>query len=715
MSSREVHPPNKLGIIRSFLRHVRRSQPFSSAANNPNSTQESTSTLCETSVLDETTPNEIDDNDLNVKLCENAYKFEETGLLLSDVTLRPSISPFYLPPKRAPRIMNTNVASETDSTKESHATSRNTIKIGKEQELCNASNEDKTWLRSIQTESTGIKFPMQSCTCLANIDGSAEASLLVADLVIPNNENNLPQTVIKTIQGHRIVGEHKVPAPPVALVYFYPDINTQPRIPVVALASGPNVFMYHANTPFQRFSLPCLVPNANEAEVWEILRVAMAACLNTAANDFKKIEVLVDLNIIEFCWENLNEIKRHGIDLTERSLRFLNLKDPKAKQLFISDEALSPLVIQSEISCMTVMYRNSDAADAQGMLVIGNNEKIIYIVSPPGYSIIEKFSVVSPIANIAVHGFYENEFVLGVVGKDRNLTFISRTIVQNIGYLETLAVGIVAIQTEFIIALMNKKIVSYSLIEKKFLSSKIMPSAVLAIEKMSQQMLVGYAVALENKEIFALKFGNFGRDSGCLAMIKSSGELDVRILRRHALLNELTENEVIEDTSKKSNIHLDRNEKTSSISNDIKFGVKVNGIAPSFKVTVTLANIGLIDSFRIYLTFCADPNIYQIEFPAFELGLSKGQKIERETLIHLISQETSGIFVPQKTYPLTNVNANTHNFCGHHVFLSGKLSPAAGESFLKKLIHATAERRLVIESPDDVHEEFIAEENEAFE
>ncbi|KAJ3414966.1 PsbP domain-containing protein 3, chloroplastic [Chytridiales sp. JEL 0842] len=69
----------------------------------------------------------------------------------------------------------------------------------------------------------------------------------------------------------------------------------------------------------------------------------------------------------------------------------------------------------------------------------------------------------------------------------------------------------------------------------------------------------------------------------------------------------------------------------------------------------------------------------------------------------------------KKTNSIAKLYADADNWRTNHVFLTRKPSPAAGRTFLKRLIRATAAgETLPIESSDDVHGEFTVEEDEEF-
>jgi Bardet-Biedl syndrome 1 protein len=53
----------------------------------------------------------------------------------------------------------------------------------------------------------------------------------------------------------------------VALTSFLPDA-TPPRVPVLAVAVGPHVFMFRSLKPFYKFTLPLVPACAEEERIW---------------------------------------------------------------------------------------------------------------------------------------------------------------------------------------------------------------------------------------------------------------------------------------------------------------------------------------------------------------------------------------------------------------------------------------------------------------
>ncbi|KAI9340552.1 ciliary BBSome complex subunit 1-domain-containing protein [Obelidium mucronatum] len=525
--------------------------------------------------------------------------------------------------------------------------------------------DDKLWLPGLQIESTGILTPLNSCMALVCIDGSSECNLVVADTCNNLSDTRHPiQTSLKTFRGHHLLNEHKVPAIPVSLIHFYPDAETTPRIPVIALGSGADVYMYHAHTPFQRFTLPFIRPNSEEYEIWQDLSTAAESVLVSVAeflNPGKEAGGFVDEAIVEYSCSRLNDLRASGVQLAQRSLDLLSFASARERQQFVSDEATSPLLTQAEISCMGVLNRNSESYDAQGMIVIGTEEGMLYIVSPPGYSIIETFKLHHAISQISILGSYERGFAIAVICRDGGFYIISR-------YSSRYFKGTFDFKLRF-------------------------QSPITCIQELRdhEKGFTGFAVALSNREnpIYALRFGKFGRDGGSLVMIGSQGELDIRILRRHCDLNTAPEvnqsqnrhsfdgsntPEPVEQPlpiARKTRLYLEtiKNErenakaiyenlqhdlmrlrllaaKTSFSLNQnnanpvsqktmLKVDCHIKGMGPTWRIYVTVTNTGDGDSPPTLLMITADPELYRIEYGGIEIPpLSPRHSTNRSTFLH---------------------------------------------------------------------------------
>ena len=95
--------------------------------------------------------------------------------------------------------------------------------------------------------------------CLADVDGKGEGSLVVADAT----------GKLRVFSGVRQRSEHPIASQgePCAVTSFYAD-DRLPRVPAVAVAAGPHVYVYRSLRPFVRFTAPAIDIDKKEIDVW---------------------------------------------------------------------------------------------------------------------------------------------------------------------------------------------------------------------------------------------------------------------------------------------------------------------------------------------------------------------------------------------------------------------------------------------------------------
>lgn len=88
-----------------------------------------------------------------------------------------------------------------------------------------------------------------SCVALADLSGDGESRLVVGDLGGPAGMK------LKVYRGTALLSESSLLDLPAGLVAFFMDLH-EPRIPAVAVASGPCVYVYKNLRPYFKFTLP---------------------------------------------------------------------------------------------------------------------------------------------------------------------------------------------------------------------------------------------------------------------------------------------------------------------------------------------------------------------------------------------------------------------------------------------------------------------------
>lgn len=113
------------------------------------------------------------------------------------------------------------------------------------------------WLDAHYDPMAGL-YTFSSCVNLADLSGQGEKRLLVGDLGSSTSGMKL-----KVYHGTTLSSESVLLDLPAGLVSFFMDLH-EPRIPAVAVASGPCVYVYKNLRPYFKFTLPGLEINVLE-------------------------------------------------------------------------------------------------------------------------------------------------------------------------------------------------------------------------------------------------------------------------------------------------------------------------------------------------------------------------------------------------------------------------------------------------------------------
>ncbi|KAJ3094486.1 Bardet-Biedl syndrome 1 protein [Phlyctochytrium planicorne] len=450
----------------------------------------------------------------------------------------------------------------------------------------------KSWLDSLNAPLAGI-YTFPQCMCLSNVDGSGEMELVVADVgetpgwlmkavqeglqdirdkskkrmnkgseavggmvgagsgVGGNGDDwTAFRTKIRCYRGNRLMSESIIPDPPTSLVSFYPDANL-PRTPMLALASGPHIYMYRQRKPFFKFTLPNVAPDPLESEVWSNLKEAIAQNSSAENGDLEMDPVLV-----ESAYFRLKHLREQANTcLTHRSQRLVSLRTAEERFRFVQAHAGNPLIIEPAVTFVTTMPRTNSVDPPIECLIVGSEERLVYIISPPNFSIIDKFQLSSPIVYLSSYGVYENgDYRIAAVCRDNHIYLIAPDTCYRIVQLEVPACGLVMFERSVVVGFP-----SYLRSQKgRLLFVRSLPSPIVAMceAKFPEKFFHGYVVSLANGEVRLYKdrmlltaiylfqpavsvaFGVFGREPGALVMVQKNGCLTAKILKRQANLDE---------------------------------------------------------------------------------------------------------------------------------------------------------------------------------
>ncbi|OQS06492.1 bardet-Biedl syndrome 1 family protein [Thraustotheca clavata] len=379
------------------------------------------------------------------------------------------------------------------------------------------------WLHAYHNTVAGIKA-YSNCIKLADVYADGDYKLLIADA----------DRRLKMYKGNSFISEQAILGVPVALCVFYSD-TVRPRMPSIAVASGPSIYIYRNMRPYYKFSLPPLEVPAEEQTLW----VQLAKC---------------DVDIVGAVHQ-LNQLRSQGKTLTQRSRGFLAIDDLEQQAEFVSRYMDDPLVENTAITCMTTLNKNMDEKDAVCCLVVGTEAAQVYILDQQGANIITKATLPSTPVEIVVNGLYDVEYRVIVACRNGSIyTIKNGELLKSVVELESPACALLQMDKSIIVACMDRKITSYHLKGKKNWSM-VMPQDIVAMEGLNLRRTKnskGILIALRKGEILlynekikvtsffmdslltGMVFGQYGREEASLVLVHKSGALTLKILQRTA-------------------------------------------------------------------------------------------------------------------------------------------------------------------------------------
>ncbi|KAK1881567.1 Bardet-Biedl syndrome 1 protein like [Dissostichus eleginoides] len=200
-----------------------------------------------------------------------------------------------------------------------------------------------------------------SCVDLADLSGDGESRLVVGDLGTGGGGMKL-----KVYRGTALMSESSLLDLPSGLVAFFMDLH-EPRIPAVAVASGPCVYVYKNLRPYFKFTLPGLRVNTLEQDVWRQVR-----------------EGQIDPLTLKEMLESVR--KTADVPLSVRSLRFLSL-DPEDMDDFVQLHK-QPIRRQTVITCIGTLKKSTADEDGVSCLVIGTESCDVFVLDPEAFIIL---------------------------------------------------------------------------------------------------------------------------------------------------------------------------------------------------------------------------------------------------------------------------------------------------------------------------------------
>eukprot|EP00899_Mesostigma_viride_P012791 jgi/Mesvir1/21512/Mv03955-RA.1 len=483
-----------------------------------------------------------------------------------------------------------------------------------------------------------------ACVTTADLFGDGEYRLLVAGA----------DKKLKVWKGTSLASEHALLDQPCALTSFFSD-TSMPRLPALAVAGGPHVFIYRNLRPYYKFTLPPVAVNEQEDELWKAM----------AKDGFDAAEAQA----------SLSQLRENGIRLTTRSLDFISIEDPAARLKFAQTVAQQPLEQHTCITCMSTMKRNLDEIDAVSSIVLGTENQEIVILQPSGTAVQSTIKVPGVPAFLAISGLADVEYRIVFACRNGGIyTIKNGEVMGHHIELEALPVGLIRTAKSIIVACMNNTIYSFHVKGKKNYSI-FLPDNILCIEPMCiQRTNKGMLVSLASGELriynektlvatttvpdtyMSMRFGRFGREDNTLIATSSSGALSIKILPRNANLDNVKgstgpppEQDIPLDVPKKTKLYVEQTQREREQAVDmhrifqrdlcklrlstarayvkvltdgqgpisytsgsaIRLHAQVQGLGPLFKVKLHVQNTGSKPIFHMPVLMAYNQDIYR--------------------------------------------------------------------------------------------------------
>ncbi|CAL9699155.1 unnamed protein product [Knipowitschia caucasica] len=381
------------------------------------------------------------------------------------------------------------------------------------------------WLEAHSDPVAGLNT-FSCCMELCDLSGEGENSLVVADL----GSSGSSGIKLKVFRGTSLVSESSLLDLPSGLVSFFMDLN-EPRVPALAVASGPCIYVYKNLRPYFKFTLPGLEVDPLEQDAW------------AGHTDPQALREL------------LEGIRSKSI-LSQRSLHFLSL-EPEKWEEFVKLHQDQPIRRQTVITCLGTLRKCTADEDGVSCLVIGTESCEVYVLDPEAFIILTKVVVPAPPVVLDVSGQFDVEYRITAACRDGNV-YILRRDCEKPKYtveLSSQCVGLVRVGKTVVVGCSDQTLQGFTQKGKRLWSLPL-PSPISALSPMPlpSRGFGGLLVALSSGEVrlyqdqwlvntqrapepvTAMTFGRYGREEGTVIMATRGGGMLVRILRRTASL-----------------------------------------------------------------------------------------------------------------------------------------------------------------------------------
>uniref|UniRef100_A0A8C9VZM2 BBSome complex member BBS1 n=1 Tax=Scleropages formosus TaxID=113540 RepID=A0A8C9VZM2_SCLFO len=492
-------------------------------------------------------------------------------------------------------------------------------------------------------------YTFSSCIALADLHGDGENKLVVGDL-----GTGACNIKLKVYKGTSLVSENTLLDLPTGLVSFHMDQH-EPRTPAIAVASGPFIYVYKNLRPYFKFTLPPLEVNPLEQEVW------------TQAK-----EDMIDPMSLK---EMLEGIRFLMLDPQEMET-YVNLhkQQPLRRQTVITciSTLKKNMAEEDAVSCLVIGAESKDiyVLDPEAFTVLS---KMSLPSVPTLIDVTGQFDVEFRITVACRNG---NIYIL------RRDSPKPKYCIE----LTSHPVGLVRIGKNVVVGCAQETLLSYTQKGKKlwtvYLPAPVMTMGLMDHHTRGfQAVLVGLSncqvqlyrdknllnIVKTPDVVTSICFGRFGREDGSLIMTTKGGGLIVKILKRTAVFDDRDTapgpplaQSIRLNVPKKTKLYVDQTMRerenavamhrafqmdlsrlrlasarayvkalessltpmSASLSEPLKMNAVVQGLGPSFKLTLNVQNTAACRPvMNLAVSFLYDEALYSMRPSFFKIPL----------------------------------------------------------------------------------------------
>lgn len=290
---------------------------------------------------------------------------------------------------------------------------------------------------------------------------------------------------LRVYKGTQIVNEQGLPGIPSSVQSLYID-ESHPKMPskfifiiiqisfsnqappsVIAVSVGPTILFYRNMKPYFKYTVPSLMIEPLEIEIWKKLTTDRQVNLEKHVNELKQ------LNIAHLSTLSM-QILRLSEDEVEAFVR--NNSEPKLERL--------PTIV-----AMTTIYKSIEEEKCPNCLIIATEASDILIMDVQSFNILHQARVCNFKATpdlISASGSYQNDFKIVIATREGSLCILRKNWLEGreIVKLESPATAMCLLPIDQTIVVLSNALKCYSK-KGKMLWSMDMPESVLCMAPIS--------------------------------------------------------------------------------------------------------------------------------------------------------------------------------------------------------------------------------------